>query len=46
MIIAPAIESLRRSLNAAVEISGPHSADTVFHRVLQGEFDAVLCMYS
>ena len=44
-VIAPAIESLRGSLNAAVEISGPYSADTVFHRVLQGEFDAVLCMY-
>jgi 4-hydroxythreonine-4-phosphate dehydrogenase len=44
-IIAPAIESLHGSLNAAVEISGPYSADTVFHRVLEGEFDAVLCMY-
>jgi 4-hydroxythreonine-4-phosphate dehydrogenase len=44
-VIAPAIESLRASLNAAVEISGPYAADTVFHRVLQGEFDAVLCMY-
>ena len=44
-VIAPAVESLRRSLNAAVEISGPHSADTLFHRVVQGEFDAVLCMY-
>jgi 4-hydroxythreonine-4-phosphate dehydrogenase len=44
-VIAPAIESLRGSLNAGVEISGPYSADTVFHRVLQGEFDAVLCMY-
>ncbi len=44
-VIAPAVDSLRRSLNAAVEISGPHSADTLFHRVIQGEFDAVLCMY-
>ena len=44
-VIAPAIESLRGSLNPAVEISGPYSADTVFQRVLQGEFDAVLCMY-
>ena len=44
-IIAPAVQSLRRSLKAAVEISGPHSADTLFHRVVQGEFDAVLCMY-
>ena len=44
-VIAPAVESLRRSLNAAVEISGPHAADTLFHRALHGEFDAVLCMY-
>jgi 4-hydroxythreonine-4-phosphate dehydrogenase len=44
-VIAPAVESLRRSLNAAVEISGPHSPDTLFLRVIQGEFDAVLCMY-
>jgi 4-hydroxythreonine-4-phosphate dehydrogenase len=44
-IVAPAVESLRRLLNAAVEISGPHPADTLFHRVVEGEFDAVLCMY-
>ena len=44
-VIAPAVQSLRRSLKAAVEISGPHSPDTLFHRVVQGEFDAVLCMY-
>jgi 4-hydroxythreonine-4-phosphate dehydrogenase len=44
-VIAPAVDSLRRSLNAEVEISGPHSADTLFYRVVQGEFDAVLCMY-
>src|SRR5206468_513186 len=25
--------------------SGPHSPDTVFHRTIEGEFDAVLCMY-
>src|SRR5205085_3941965 len=25
--------------------SGPHSPDTMFHRVAEGEFDAVLCMY-
>ena len=43
-VIAPAVQSLHRS-NATVEFSGPHSADTLFHRVLQREFDAVLCMY-
>src|SRR5437773_5778498 len=25
--------------------TGPHSPDTVFHRAIQGDFDAVLCMY-
>jgi 4-hydroxythreonine-4-phosphate dehydrogenase len=25
--------------------TGPHSPDTVFHRAVEGEFDAVLCMY-
>jgi 4-hydroxythreonine-4-phosphate dehydrogenase len=44
-VIAPAVKSLRRSLQTAAEISGPHPADTLFHRVVQGEFDAVLCMY-
>ena len=44
-IITPAVQSLRQSLKGAVAISGPHSADTLFHRVVQGEFDAVLCMY-
>ena len=46
-IIAPAIAELNgspipdhRSL-----FSGPHSPDTVFHRAIEGEFDAVLCMY-
>src|SRR5438876_950951 len=25
--------------------TGPHSPDTIFHRAVQGDFDAVLCMY-
>src|SRR5438046_2979655 len=25
--------------------TGPHSPDTIFHRAVAGEFDAVLCMY-
>src|SRR6266516_7178783 len=25
--------------------TGPHSPDTIFHRAIQGDFDAVLCMY-
>jgi 4-hydroxythreonine-4-phosphate dehydrogenase len=51
-IISPAIAALkseiRNSTNASparTEISGPHSPDTIFHRAIEGEFDAVLCMY-
>jgi 4-hydroxythreonine-4-phosphate dehydrogenase len=39
-IIAPAIEELQSAV-----FSGPVSSDTVFHRAVEGEFDAVLCMY-
>ena len=39
-IIAPAIAKLKSE-----KFSGPHSPDTVFHRAIEGEFDAVLCMY-
>jgi 4-hydroxythreonine-4-phosphate dehydrogenase len=41
-IIAPAVAELNRSQCA---FTGPHSPDTVFHRAIEGEFDAVLCMY-
>src|SRR5438093_7355195 len=46
-IINPAVEELNRSLSADHPslFSGPHSPDTVFHRAIEGEFDAVLCMY-
>jgi 4-hydroxy-L-threonine phosphate dehydrogenase PdxA len=53
-IIAPAVDELNSSLvtNASPArthlspvFSGPHSPDTVFHRAMEGEFDAVLCMY-
>jgi len=40
-IVAPAVEELAKH----GEFSGPHAPDTVFHRAVQGEFDAVLCMY-
>jgi len=40
-IIAPAVEELARE----GQFTGPHAPDTVFHRAVQGEFDAVLCMY-
>jgi len=45
-IIAPAITVLKSEIrNQKSEITGPHSPDTVFHRAIEGEFDAVLCMY-
>src|SRR6476660_8047468 len=45
-IISPAIATLKSEIrNLKSEITGPHSPDTVFHRAIEGEFDAVLCMY-
>src|SRR5882757_3486530 len=48
-IIAPAIAELNQSLLTSHQshcaFTGPHSPDTVFHRAIEGEFDAVLCMY-
>src|SRR5438093_6267419 len=45
-IIKPAVERLKLEIqNPKSEITGPHSPDTVFHRAVDGEFDAVLCMY-
>src|SRR5213080_2701112 len=48
-IIAPAIAELNESRITNHEsqplFSGPLSPDTVFHRAVEGEFDAVLCMY-
>src|SRR6266436_4022499 len=47
-IIAPAVAKLRSShvtRHTSHVFSGPHSPDTVFHRTVEGEFDAVLCMY-
>ena len=41
-VIEPAIAELNRSHNF---FSGPFSPDTIFHRAVTGEFDAVLCMY-
>jgi 4-hydroxythreonine-4-phosphate dehydrogenase len=41
-LIAPAIQRCRqRHLN----VTGPHSPDTVFYRAAHGEFDAVVAMY-
>ena len=46
-IIAPAVAALNQSPITGHRslFSGPHSPDTIFHRAIDGEFDAVLCMY-
>lgn len=47
-IIAPAIAQLNQSAignRRSAAFSGPFSPDTIFHRAVAGEFDAVLCMY-
>jgi len=46
-IIGPAVSELQsatRNPQSAIFV-GPVSADTVFHRAIEDEFDAVLCMY-
>jgi 4-hydroxythreonine-4-phosphate dehydrogenase len=45
-IISPAISELQSRIeNRESRIIGPVSPDTVFNRAIEGEFDAVLCMY-
>jgi len=48
-IIAPAVAELNRSPitnhRSQPIFTGPLSPDAVFHRAIEGEFDAVLCMY-
>src|SRR5213596_1184298 len=47
-IIAPAVEELNSALvtrHSSRVFFGPVSPDTVFNRAIEGEFDAVLCMY-
>lgn len=41
-ILQPAFTALRR---AGLNVTGPHSPDTVFYQALQGKFDAVICAY-
>ena len=41
-VIAPAVES---ACARGIAASGPHAADSLFHRAVAGEFDAVLAMY-
>src|ERR1044072_2049727 len=45
-IIGPAVSELQSKIeNGESRSVGPVSPDTVFHRAIEGEFDAVLCMY-
>jgi len=48
-IIAPAVAELNQSLltshQSPSSFAGPISPDTLFHRLVEGEFDAALCMY-
>lgn len=45
-IIGPAIVQLKSEIqDPKAEIIGPVSPDTLFHRMIEGEFDAALCMY-
>lgn len=41
-LIMPAITA---ACAEGIDASGPHSADTLFHFAVQGEYDAVICMY-
>jgi 4-hydroxythreonine-4-phosphate dehydrogenase len=47
-IIAPAVDELNGSLvtrQLSLVFTGPVSPDTIFFRAIDGQFDAVLCMY-
>lgn len=39
--VAPAIEAVRRD---GIDASGPHPADTAFHRAYRGDYDVVVAM--
>jgi 4-hydroxythreonine-4-phosphate dehydrogenase len=43
-IVEPAVRRCREQF-PGVDIQGPLPADTLFHRAVQGEFDAVLALY-
>ncbi len=42
IVVAAAV---KRAARRGMAVSGPHPADTVFHRALKGEFEAVVAMY-
>jgi len=37
--------AVQRARDLGISVSGPWPADSLFYRVLQGEYDAVVCMY-
>ena len=41
-IIVPAVQAARRN---GIQAYGPFPADSLFHRAVRGEYDAVVCMY-
>lgn len=41
-VIAPAIADLRAE---GLDVSGPHSADTLFHAAARARYDVAICMY-
>lgn len=41
-VIRPAVEAAQAE---GIDATGPLSADTLFHQAIQGEYDAVVCMY-
>jgi 4-hydroxythreonine-4-phosphate dehydrogenase len=41
-IIEPAVRSAKK---AGIESHGPYPADSLFHQAVQGDYDAVVCMY-
>ena len=41
-IIAPAVQILREE---GLDVSGPHSPDTMFHAAARAAYDAAICMY-
>lgn len=41
-ILVPAVEAARK---AGLDVSGPHSADSLYHRAHSGEFDVVVAPY-
>ena len=43
-IVEPAVAELQQAAKGAI-FSGPHPPDTIFRPAVDGEYDAVLCMY-